>query len=159
LDGDDDDDDDDDNDGEAEYYMRDYLIHHVYRCGQYRYAIKQVRKGLREGDDKIQAAIDMAMETKIISSIDHPNIVKVRAVMGTFGRPSDFGIIMDRLNETLRDKIEEWAVEEKKAKGNLMKRLSGRGSDDTERMNELLLVRKYALYDIARTLKFLHQKR
>jgi len=148
-------DDDDKEDGEAEY-MRDYLIHHVYRCGQYRYAIKQVRLGTGEGDAQIQAAVDMAMETKILSSIDHPNIVKVRAIMGTFGKPNDFGIIMDRLNDTLRDKIEHWAVEEKGAKGSLIKRVSGRM--DVERRNELLLVRLYALYDIARALKFLHQK-
>jgi serine/threonine protein kinase len=149
-------------DGEVDY-LREYLIHHVYRCGQYRYAMKRLRKTESLRCDPVDAMIDMAFEARILSSISHPNIVKIRAIMGTPGQPENFGIIMDRLNETLREKIDAWTMSEKKDNRgwSLLQRFVGPGKNTVARQtkSDLLLERFLAVYDIARALKYLHEKK
>jgi hypothetical protein len=148
-------------DGEVDY-LREYLIHHVYRCGQYRYAMKRLRKTESLRCDPVDAMIDMAFEARILSSISHPNIVKIRAIMGTPGQPENFGIIMDRLNETLREKIDSWTTSENKVnRGSRLLQRFGPGKNNVARQkkSDLLLERLLAVYDIARAMKYLHEKK
>lgn len=144
--------DENDEDGEVQY-QRDYLINHVYRCGQFRYAMKQLRKDLKK--HKLEASFDIACEATILSSLSHPNIVKIRAIMGIPGRPDNFGIILDRLNKTLRENIDQWAVDIKAASRVFLQRWKLKKSD---KWNALFLQRLLAVYDIARAMEHLHQK-
>ena len=103
-----------DDDGEEEIdrarkvdEKRRYMIRNCHRHGQPQYAIKVVRRELR-GWKRYMATIDMACELKFLAGLSHPNIIRVRGLMGFIGRPEHFGIILDRLSCDLTDKIDEW---------------------------------------------------
>jgi hypothetical protein len=88
---------------------RELMIRHALLNGKPRYAVKMVRNDIQDWK-AYHATLDMASETMILSALDHPNIIKVRGILGEVGRPNHFGIIMDRLSRTLQDKIIEWAA-------------------------------------------------
>mmetsp|Transcript_31062 Transcript_31062/g.57560 ORF Transcript_31062/g.57560 Transcript_31062/m.57560 type:complete len:1046 (-) Transcript_31062:13-3150(-) len=78
------------------------------KSGQGRYAIKIISPHIVENDFKkfLQAAMDMATETYFLSVLNHPNILKLRAVgQGDMFSPSYF-LVFDRLYDTLSDRIE-----------------------------------------------------
>jgi hypothetical protein len=69
--------------------------------------------------------VDMAIEARVLSSVEHPNIIKLRSLAN--GNPYDdkFFIIMDRLYETLEHRItKKWRGRLRKETG-LMRDRSG----------------------------------
>jgi len=81
--------------------------------GESRYVIKIIQPDIVQTDFKkfLQAAMDMATETKFLSVLSHPHILKMRAVgQGDFFSP-DYFLVLDRLYDTLLDRIEgSWSV-------------------------------------------------
>eukprot|EP00984_Skeletonema_dohrnii_P015163 scaffold6495_cov109-Skeletonema_dohrnii-CCMP3373.AAC.3 len=81
--------------------------------GESRYVIKIIQPDIVQTDFKkfLQAAMDMATETKFLSVLSHPHILKMRAVgQGDFFSP-DYFLVLDRLYDTLLDRIEgSWRV-------------------------------------------------
>lgn len=75
-------------------------------------------------------------------------------VSGTGGVPGHAGffIILDRLYDTLGDKMEAWAKRKKEFSGGLIAKKS-----KTE-LGILWVERLLALYDIARAMKYLHSQ-
>ena len=113
------------------------------------FAIKVVRKELLANKDLFRkAADDLVNEAKILSMIDHPNILTLRALPKTFGRRQrmtssekrhdELFLVTDRLVETLADRIERWKV------------------DSTRHLAPLKI--DYAL-QLARALQYLHSHR
>jgi len=92
-------------------YSRDkaYLTTHTTNSsGEARYAIKIISPHIVENDFKkfLQAAMDMATETYFLSVLDHDHILKLRAVgQGDMFSPRYF-LVLDRLYDTLSDRIE-----------------------------------------------------
>lgn len=91
----------------------------TYRqSGNSRYALKHFKGDyLRKhsSDEYVQAAGDLASEAKFLSSLSHPNIIKLRGI--THSGPEGFGdgpigyfLIIDRLNETLDGRIRKWSA-------------------------------------------------
>jgi serine/threonine protein kinase len=83
--------------------------------GRPNYAIKFLRKKLSSNTQEFQhAAIDLAIETKYLAALSHPNIIKVRGLTrgGTAafrtGKHDDFFLIMDHLQETLEHRLQRW---------------------------------------------------
>ena len=144
-------DDDQGEEGELKY-LKEYMINHVYRCGTTRYAIKRLRGDFLDPRSRMEAAGDLACEARILASISHPNICRIRATTGTPGH-ADFGIILDRLQKTLRGKIEDWAEHVQQLKTGFLGRLR---RIHTEALQALFLERLVAVYDVARALKYLH---
>lgn len=135
-------------------YMRD----HVIRDGSPRYAVKRLRRDLK-GDKLLHATADLASEAHFLKLLRHPNICKMR---GTIGLPgvNDFGIILDRLTMTLRDKMLEWKKNDKS--GSLFSKLERLLRHPQSKKEEKLQVYKerytnklIALYDTARALRYL----
>ena len=137
-------------DGE-EQYQRDYMSSHIYRNGRPRYAVKRLRPELRD-DDRLEAAFDLAAEAKFLSSIQHPNIVKIRATVEQPGSPN-FMIIMDALNMTLREKLEQWKEVHKKHPKSIFGFLTQRSQTA---MGDVFADKLLAVYDIARAMRYLH---
>lgn len=88
------------------------------------YALKMlksrvVRRGQREGLLQI-ASSDLALETKILASLQHENIISLRGVkkgdMFESLKEGSFFIVLDLLVETLETSLERWAHEHKKKK-------------------------------------------
>jgi serine/threonine protein kinase len=81
------------------------------------YAMKVVRQGLQ--DDKYlqrKSADDLVNEAKILSMLNHSNIVKLRALPRTFGGKLEiqngYFLLLDLLTDTLSERIQRWKAEE-----------------------------------------------
>jgi len=79
------------------------------------YVIKHLRRDLMADRKKfIHAAGDLVMEAMYLSKFKHPNIIKLRgcAVGGSSaygnGKHDGFFLILDKLNSTLSQQIQEW---------------------------------------------------
>jgi serine/threonine protein kinase len=118
-----------------------------------RYAVKQIRQDLYP-KKMIEAGKDLAREAKILSRLDHPNIVGLRATVGNPGE-HDFMLLLDRLGITLSEQVTDWHH-----------RRSGGGGIGFPWKNSqrkavertVLSERLTALYDMSRAVQYLHQK-
>ena len=94
---------------------KQYISENAYntQTGESRYAIKIIQPSIVQNEFQkfIQAAMDMATETKFLSVLSHPNILKMRGVgQGDMFSP-DYFLVLDRLYDTLLDRIEgQWRV-------------------------------------------------
>lgn len=81
-----------------------------------RYALKHIKDGFlqeRGWEEYVQAATDLAIEAEFLSILSHPNIVRLRGlpcegVDGFANGPRGYFLIIDRLFETLDQRIERW---------------------------------------------------
>jgi len=84
-----------------------------------RYACKHLQQKLMEKPDDFQlAAAELAFEAHILSSFDHPNILKIRGWaangIASFesGKHDSFFLMLDLLDETLDQRIIRWREHE-----------------------------------------------
>lgn len=83
-----------------------------YAYGRSPFALKQLRGDLmRDRENFENAAIDLCLEVKFLTRLNHPNIIKVRGLANgwtsAFSKQDGFFIIMDRL-ESLDVRINRW---------------------------------------------------
>jgi serine/threonine protein kinase len=128
---------------------RKYMGENVLRAGNSRFAIKRVRPDLTD-ERKGNSAVDLAVEAQFLSSINHSNIIKLRATVSKPGHDS-FMIVLDRLYSILNQTIERWKTEVKALKGPFGIMVVNKVNYYRSKTERLL-----ALYDIARALKHLH---
>ena len=88
---------------------------HLVATGQGSYAIKFLQEKLLSNPKNFQcAASDLAVEAAYMSSLNHSNILPVRGLpvdgLHAFadGRHDGYFIILDRLEETLDDRLKRW---------------------------------------------------
>lgn len=126
-----------------------------------RFAIKIIQPAMMNDENDFRlAAGGLANEEDILSKLDHPNIIKLR------GYPSDgvrayvrterydgYFLILDRLDETLSDRIVSWKREAKRLKNPVA------FLKQSSRKHDLLLERLTAARDIASALAYLHSNR
>jgi serine/threonine protein kinase len=141
-----------------------------------RYAIKHLRKSLLQTPEKFaKAAMDLACEAEMMLCLDHPNIVKLRG--WTNGGPASFKdgendsyfLIIDRLIETLQDRIwmwrKQWKKEDRRKQKTVvkwMKKIIQRKKEEPakeEKVDSLLVERLKVAYDISCSLEYLHERR
>ena len=102
--------------------------HHADCCGDphRRYAMKHLKaKLLREqggGDNRFQKeAVQLAVEAHLLASFDHPNVLKIRgwAAGGVAsyadGRHDSFFLLLDRLDETLDQRLARWPTKKQQS--------------------------------------------
>lgn len=87
---------------------RAYYQDTATRDGISSYVIKIISPSIVENDFKLflQAAIDMARETYFFSVLHHPNILTLRAVGQEDMFSPRYFLVLDRLHETLSEKID-----------------------------------------------------
>jgi serine/threonine protein kinase len=144
--------------GKGEKDERQFISEHCVReSGDCRYAIKVLSEEVVSNTDVfVRGTLDMAIETRVLSDTEHPNIVKARAV-ATFSpfEQGQYFIMMDRLYDTLEGRIEKWR---KKAA-----RLSGLGGKLFDRQGtkkrDLWEERLVAAFDLSDALGYLHSKK
>jgi len=91
---------------------RQFIADHCLRNDlDARYAIKILKPELASNENTlIKGLADMAIETHILSAIEHPNIVKLRAYSQEARYDPKYFIVMDRLYDTLQKRIGQWAT-------------------------------------------------
>ena len=94
--------------------------------------------------------MDMATETRVLSDIEHPNIIKMRAFMkGSFFQ-ADFFVVLDRLYDILNQRISKW---KKLQPSGFRKMMDRKGKKSNAQYVERLTV----IYDLASALSYLHE--
>ena len=131
--------------------VRGRMSAHCLRHSVSRFAVKRLREGVGI-EIKADAVIDLACEPKYLASFSHPNIVRLRATVGTPGTPG-FLLVLDRLTLTLEEKIHQWSLDQRKFRG-----VMGFGRDAAS-LDKLLMQRLIVAFDIARAMKYLHKKK
>ena len=153
---------------------REFLKKHVHRGSNSncRYAVKYLREETVKNSELFKvAAMDLALEAKILCSVFHPNIVKLRGLcvdgeMGySRGERDGFFLILDRLYDTLDNRIDTWLEEEKKApkksspkkapKKKGLKKLFG---SKTATVDEISSDKLRIIRDIVAALQYLHKR-
>jgi len=127
------------------------------------FAIKFLsRETLKETDRYCTGAADLVVEAKFLASLSHPNIVGLKgmAAAGTAGFSSckqmGYFLLLDKLQCTLDQQIEEWQDLEQRVAGALQRKILDRGG---KKQRNLLADRLHVAFDIASAVQFLHHNR
>ena len=125
---------------------------------QARFAVKQIRKDMYP-KKKIEAGKDLAREAKLLSRMEHPNIIRLRAIVGQPGE-DDFMLLLDRLGITLSEIVTQWRQQLDSSSTGLALpwKLAAVSSQRRTLERAVLSERLLALYDVARAMHYLHQK-
>jgi hypothetical protein len=139
--------------------IRKYMSENVLRkdddgIGSHpRYALKQVKmtSSLKQVE---LGLIDLSLEAKFLSCMNHSNIIKIRGVAGEPLSPN-FGLVLDRLFMTLEDKMDMWKAEKRAANG------TGPcaclfGTVDTKAIASLVFSAVTVAYDLSCALRHIH---
>lgn len=129
--------------------------------GDARYAVKFLRRDVMHEPRRYRiGAADLVVEAKFLSCLEHPNIMKIRAVTAdgvrafATGMEGAYFILMDRLYDTLEVRIHHhWKKEAKKYKGLIKGQITDRKGD---KRKDLLIRRLTVAFDIAGALRYLH---
>jgi serine/threonine protein kinase len=105
-------------------------------------------------------ASDLANEAFFLAKLDHPNVVKLHAVtQGSLeknisaGKDGGYFIIVDRLVETLDQRIEKWQIQAEEIPHSLFYRLS---REYKEKQRSFLKDRVQVALEIAKVMEYLH---
>jgi len=135
---------------------RKFMSRRCLRQGNHsRYAIKTLGEDcLTDPERFVGGVIDLAVESRFLAVIRHPNIIKMRAVSD--GNPYDRGffVVLDRLYATLTMKIAGWKKQKEKSKG-LGKMFDIKGKKKKRNWSDRLVV----VYDLSTALEYLHNHR
>jgi serine/threonine protein kinase len=138
---------------------RHFLARHCLRekggstGGHARYAMKQLLPSVVANTAMfIKGIADMAIETRLLSTLEHPNLIKLRATAACDPFQPEYFLIMDRLYDTLGDRLKTWEKQLKKFTG-----FSAKLTDRTgEKAANLYAERILAVFDLASAMEHLH---
>lgn len=86
--------------------------------GEARYVMKSLKPSVLENPKLLlEGVADMASEARLLSDLRHPTICQLRAVSRSSPSSQDFFLILDRLHETLDNRIHYWSKYTKKPSG------------------------------------------
>eukprot|EP00980_Cylindrotheca_fusiformis_P011177 scaffold2563_cov124-Cylindrotheca_fusiformis.AAC.8 len=126
-----------------------------------RYACKHLKQSLMERPEEFRtAAVELAYEAHMLSSFDHPNILKIRGWahngVTSFeeGCNDSFFLLLDVLDETLDMRIERWQHEHHQGLWSMAVNNSSMASQMESRYLEKLQI----MSEIASALDYIHQR-
>lgn len=134
---------------------RKFISSNYIRNNSARYAIKTLSPSLLTDPERFVAGVvDLVIETKFLSVIRHPNIVKMRAISNASPFSIGYFIMLDRLYDTMTIRLEAWKSKRRQITGYAKVRdLKG------EKKKELWVDRLIVSYDLCMALKYLHNHR
>jgi serine/threonine protein kinase len=126
------------------------------------YAVKLLRRKLMNNPKRFaNGAIDLTLEGVFLSSFQHPNILKLHGMSadgpeGYYrGRHDSYFLIVDRLSETLQDRILHWRMQLKKLNSAWVRHTDRKG----KKRRSFMIKRLQVAADIASALTYLHSRR
>jgi serine/threonine protein kinase len=121
----------------------------------YYYAVKKLRKDLSESN-RMNGAIDLAVEAQFLTSLSHKNIVNLEGVGDNPGS-KEFFIIVEKLDRTLTTEITAWKRQHRYIKeGNIPRPRNKSVKDMINAQLDSILVHAY---DLSSALAYLHTKK
>jgi len=125
------------------------------------YAVKMIQPKLTSNPTKfLMAASDMESEAKVLSLVNHRNIIKLHGVAFESSEEKTTDgqqlLILDRLDETLNDRLCKWKVKAKRLNKPLHARFLDRNGI---KRNKFLIERLQVASEIASALEYLHEMR
>ena len=137
---------------------KQFMAKHVLRFGQARYAIKKLLPTLSQTELQ-RGKFDLAIEATLLSTLWHPNIIRMRAIRQGDPTQEGFFIVMDCLVNTLDQRVIEWSTLNKEAQGSkscLFCAKNNNNTADAETLRDLLQARLWVARDLASALVYLH---
>jgi len=118
-----------------------------------RYAVKTVMNNHNDPSSFVGAVMDLAIEARFLAVLNHPNILKMRAVSARNPYEGNYFILLDRLHDTLKERIVVWKEKNTKITGlNRLRDIKG------EKKKSLWTHRLLVALDISSALKYLHER-
>lgn len=135
---------------------------HGKNCDAYanleaRYAMKVMKTKFEKESQRYRGMLDLAIEAEYLSHLSHPNIIKLRGTLfcESSVKESAYFLVLDRLYETLDEKIEViWPKEYKGLTGPFA--FIG---NDKSKSRRLYLDRLVVAHDLSTVFRYLHEKR
>jgi serine/threonine protein kinase len=110
-------DEDDNDDHDLRHHLQQTAVD--VKTGEHCYVIKHLKKSIMNDLRKFHsAAADLVLEAEFLSRLDHPNIIKLRALAtaGTSafgdGQHDGYFLILDHIDMDLSHRIQQWKDEE-----------------------------------------------
>ena len=132
---------------------RNFMASHCIRSGRdYRYALKILQESsYKDPHTFVSGVVDLAIESRFLSVVRHPNIIKMRAMadMEDAFASSKFFVVLDRLYDILTVRVEKWRKSQVKG----MKKLFDRKG---KKALAFWVERLTVAYDLACALKYMH---
>jgi serine/threonine protein kinase len=131
---------------------REYVISRARKTRRNK-KCEYVFKSVSTSVDKItfmKGHVDIAMEAKYLSVLNHRNIIELSAVSSMPPCSMGYFLVLERLEETLGKRIKTWMDRERMSKG------IGGCFGGAKRLSELYIERIGASYDVASALFYLH---
>ena len=122
--------------------------------GEARFVLKRLKDDL-SALEQARGMVDLAIETKFLTIVYHPNIIKVRGIAKGNMIDKDFFLILDRVYSTLDQEIPKWKTLTQQYSGKCLG-LVGR---DGKALQELLVKRMSIAYDLASAYNYLHENK
>lgn len=132
---------------------RSHMGNNYRRDGDARYAVKRLHSDLDQ-EGSVKGIIDLALEAKFLTVLDHPHIIKCRGYATVDPLSENFFVILDRLYNTLESQVKIWGMKIKTSSG-VGKIFDMKGN----KKKELLIERANVAYDIASAINHLHSLR
>jgi serine/threonine protein kinase len=141
----------------GDFESRKFIAEHCIRNGgDARYAVKQLSKDVLEDPKKyIQGVIDMAVETRILCSLEHPNIVKLRSLGSSTPFHEEYFIVMDRLYDTLEKRLPVWERRQRRSVGLAGNIIDRKGTKRIKLYEERIV----AAFDLSAAIGHCHKRR
>uniref|UniRef100_A0A7S1YST7 Protein kinase domain-containing protein n=1 Tax=Ditylum brightwellii TaxID=49249 RepID=A0A7S1YST7_9STRA len=138
-----------------EAFTRDFVATRSLREGKVaRYAIKQLSDACHNDNHLfLKGIIDLALEAKFLAVLEHPHIIKMRAVASVGPVSKNYFLILDRLYDTLEQRIRSWKAKKKRGKSFI-----GKVTGAKKKKNEIELERMVTSADLASAMKYMHDQ-
>lgn len=125
--------------------------------GEARYAIKRLRPDIFRDRTRFYAGLgDLVVETRFLYHLEHPNIIKLRGIASVDPFSKDYFVILDRLHDTLQDRLGQWKLRKQQAK-TIWNRLNCGGSSKLFSI-KLLEEQLTAAFDLSAAFVYLHDR-
>lgn len=142
--------------GEKESLMRQEFATSCNKTDK-RYVIKILRTDLPE-DEHAKGVVDLAIEAKFLATLEHPNIIAMRATANSDPLENKFFVILDLLETTLDRKMNFWRKIVGDNMGIWMGPCIGYCCAKTHALQRLWMERLMVCRDIASAIKYLHSQ-
>jgi len=135
-----------------EYQTREAMSNRCMRGGEARYAIKMLSDDCRKNPALfLKGTIDLAIETRFLAVMNHPHLIKMRAVANASAFDDGYFIVLDRLYDTLETRVRKWKSALKKTKG-----VRGALGGGKKKAQEVILEKIGSAHDVSCAMVYMH---